>query len=142
MSDAAGIIVLIGRLLFVIFPLWVSGYQFHIKNPKMAEGYAQAMAFPMPALAGIPTGVWLVVSSISIALGIFPDIGALMMAVFAAVAAWYFHRFWMMPEDQKQNQTMFFYRNVMIFAASLIMFGYFTGVGVRYSITGPLIDLR
>ena len=83
-------------------------------------------------------------ASISVALGIWPDIGALMLAAFVAPAAWYFHRFWEVGDPtQKQAQTMFFYRNLMIFAASLIMFGFFAGVGhaLRFAVTGPAIDL-
>ena len=67
-----------------------------------------------------------------------------MFAVFVLPAAWYFHRFWEVQDpNQKQAQTMFFYRNVMMFATSLIMFGFFAGVGhaLRFAITGPLIDL-
>ncbi|HEV8419935.1 MAG TPA: DoxX family protein [Actinomycetota bacterium] len=144
MSDVAGIFILIGRILFVIFPSYVSGYSFHLKSSKMAEGYAQSVGFPVPAVAGWPAGLWLVVASISVALGIWPDIGALMFAAFVIPAAWYFHRFWEIEDPtQKQAQTMFFYRNVMMLAASLIMFGFFAGVGdaLRFSITGPLIDL-
>ena len=144
MGNAAGIFILIGRILFVIFPGYVSGYSFHVKNPRMAEGYSQSVGFPAPFLAGLPAGLWLVVASISVALGIWPDIGALMFAVFVIPAAWYFHRFWEVEDpNQKQAQTMFFYRNVMMLAASLIMFGFFAGVGkeLRFTITGPLIDL-
>ena len=144
MSDVAGIIILIGRILFVIFPAYVSGYSFHLKASKMSEGYAQSVGFPMPGLAGWPAGVWLVLASISIALGIWPDVGALMMAAFVIPAGWYFHRFWEVEDpNQKQAQTMFFYRNVMILAASLIMFGFFASVGegLRFAVTGSLFDL-
>lgn len=145
MTAAAGIIVLIGRILFVIFPAYLSGYQFHLRQAKMAEGYAQSVGFPFPGLAGTVAGVWLEVASISVALGIWPDIGALMFGAFVIPAAWYFHRFWTIEDpNQKQAQTMFFYRNVMMLATALIMFGFFATVdeGLRFSVTGSLIDLR
>jgi uncharacterized membrane protein YphA (DoxX/SURF4 family) len=144
MSVAAGILVLLGRILFVIFPAYVSGYGFHLKYPKNAEGYAQSVGFPFPVLAGIPAGIWLEVASISVALGIYPDIGALMFAAFVVVAAWYFHRFWEIEDaGQKQTQTGFFYRNIIMLATSLIMFGFFATVdeGLRFALTGSLIDL-
>ncbi|MGH2554746.1 MAG: DoxX family protein [Actinomycetota bacterium] len=144
MSDVAGIIILIGRILFAIFPAYVSGYSFHVKASKMAEGYAQSVGFPMPGIAGWPAGLWLVLGSVSIALGIWPDLGALMIAAFVIPAAWYFHRFWEIEDaNQKQAQTMFFYRNVMILAACLIMFGFFASVGdaLRFAVTGSLFDL-
>lgn len=145
MSELAGILVLIGRILFVIFPAYISGYSFHVRNPKAAEGYAQAMGFPMPAIAGTGAGIWLILASISIAVGIFPDVGALMLAAFVIVAAFYFHAYWKVEDaDQKQTQSMFFWRNVMIFAACLIMFAFFASVGpaLRYSLTDALIDLN
>lgn len=145
MSDTAGIIVLIGRILIVVFPAYISGYLFHLRNPKAAEGYATAFGFPIVALSGIPAGVWLVAASASIALGIWPDVGALMLAVFVVPAAFYFHRFWALQDpDQRQAQTQLFFRNVILFAACLIMFGFFASVGdaLPYTITGPLFDLN
>jgi putative oxidoreductase len=145
MDATAGIIILIGRILFVVFPGYVSGYQFHIKNSKMAEGYARSVGFPMPEIAGLPAGVWLGLASISVALGIYPDIGALMFAAFVIPAAWYFHRFWAVEDPaQKQVQTSYFYRNMIILGASLIMFGFFAAAGdaLRFSVTGSLIKLQ
>jgi putative oxidoreductase len=144
MSTLAGFIVLIGRVLFVIFPAYVSGYTFHIKNPKAAEGYSQSVGFPFPRLAGYPAGLWLVLASISVGVGIWPDIGALMFAVFVIPSAWYFHRFWTVEDPaQRQAQTMFFWRNMIMLGASLVMFGFFAsvGAGLRFAMTRALIDL-
>lgn len=144
MSDTAGIIILVGRVIFVIFPALISGYGFHLKHPKAAEGYAGSVGFPATGLAGIPAGLWLEVSCLSIALGVWADIGSLMLAAFVLVAAFYFHRYWAVTDaDQRQTQTQLFYRNVTTFAACLVMFGFFAGVGdaLPYTITGPLIDL-
>ena len=93
MSEAAGVIELVGRLLFGL-QFILAGAGFHITKSKMAEEYARSMRFPIPGIAGWPTGVWMVAGGASIALGIWPDIGALMIAVFAIPAAAWFHRFW------------------------------------------------
>jgi putative oxidoreductase len=143
MSDAAGIIQLIGRFLFAGYFAFV-GAGFHIAMSKAAEGYAASTRFPLPAIAGWPTGIWMVAGALSIALGIWPDIGALMIAVFAIVAAAYFHRFWELDDQmQKQTQQQLFGRNVIIVGACLVMFAFFTAVGdgLRYTITGPAFDL-
>lgn len=144
MSEAAGIIVLIGRILFVLFPGYESGFKFHLRQAKAAMGYAQSGKFPVPLLGGWPAGLWLVTASVSIAVGIFPDIGALMLAVFVTVAALYFHRFWQVTDPgERYVQTAYFYRNVIMLGACLIMFGFFAlvGDGLRYAVTGSLIDL-
>jgi putative oxidoreductase len=142
-SDTTGIIQLIGRILFGVYFVYV-GAGFHIAKTKMAEGYAGAMRFPVPAIAGWPTGLWMTAGGLSIILGIWPDIGALMIAAFAIVAAAYFHRFWELDDAmQKQTQQQLFGRNVIILGACLVMFGFFSAAGdaLRYSITGPAFDL-
>ena len=143
MSDAAGIFQLIGRILFSVYFIYV-GLGFHVAKSKMAEGYAQSTGFPTPAIAGWPTGLWMAAGGLSIALGIWPDIGALMIAVFAIAAAAYFHRFWELDDPmQKQTQQQLFGRNVIIVGACLVMFAFFIAAGdaLRYTITGPAFDL-
>jgi putative oxidoreductase len=144
MSDVAGVIVLVGRILVVIFPAYISGIAFHIRYPKMAEGYAKSMGFPVPAVTGLPAGLWLVASSLSIALGIWPDVGALMLGAFTIPTALYFHRYWVIEDtQQRQAQQQLFFRNLILLAACIVMFGFFTSVGkgLRFAVTAPLIDL-
>jgi putative oxidoreductase len=142
MSDAAGIIQLIGRLLFAGYFAFV-GAGFHVAKSKMAEGYAASTRFPVPAIAGWPTGLWMVAGALSIGLGVWPDVGALMIAVFAIVAAAYFHRFWEVDPTQTQTQQQLFGRNVIIVGACLVMFAFFSAAddALRYTITGPAFDL-
>jgi putative oxidoreductase len=139
MSDAAGVIELIGRILFGLYFVF-TGAGFHIPKSKMAEGYAQSMRFPIPGIAGWPTGLWMAAGGLSIALGIWPDIGALMIAAFAIPAAGWFHRFWEVQDPmQRQFQQGYFGRNVIIVGACLVMFALFAAAGdsLRYTITGP-----
>jgi uncharacterized membrane protein YphA (DoxX/SURF4 family) len=85
--------------------------------------------------------LWLLAASASIALGIWPDIGALMVGAFVIPTTWYFHRFWTIDDPgQRQAQSSSFYRNVEILGASLVMFGLFAsaGNGLRFTLTGPL----
>lgn len=143
MSDAAGIIQLIGRILFAAYFVFV-GVGFHVGKTKMAESYAGSAGFPVPAIAGWPTGVWMAAGGLSVMLGIWPDIGALMIAAFAVVAAAYFHRFWELDDPmQQQTQQQLFGRNLIIVGACLVMFAFFGSAGdaLRYSITGPAFDL-
>jgi putative oxidoreductase len=89
--------------MFVIFFL-VSGVGGHIARGKMMEDAARSAGFPIPAVAGWPAGIWLVAAAISIAFGIWPDVGALMVAAFVVPVAAYFHRFWEVDEQQKVMQ--------------------------------------
>jgi uncharacterized membrane protein YphA (DoxX/SURF4 family) len=142
MSAGAGIIVLIGRILFA-FTFANSGMAFHVRKSKMAEGYSRSIGFPVPAITGWPTGLWLTVGALFVALGIWPDLGALMVAAFVIPAAWWFHRFWAVGDPaQKQTAEFFFYRNLTYLGASLALFGLFVTVGpaLRFAITAPLFQ--
>jgi putative oxidoreductase len=142
-SDTTGIIQLIGRILFSTYFV-ISGVGFHVRMTKMAEEYSKGAGFPVPAVTGWPTGIWLVAGAVSVAFGIWPDIGALMIAAFAVVAAVYFHRFWAIDDPmQKQTQQQLFWRNMIIVGACLVMFAFFTAAGdaLRYAITGSAFEL-
>jgi hypothetical protein len=123
MSAAAGIVVLAGRILFAVFFGWVAG-RAHIRMSPMFEGGARAGGFPVPAVAGWPSGAWLAVAAV-------------------VIAAAYFHRFWELEdEQQKTMQTQLFWRNALALAAALVMFGSFAAFGpeLRFTITAPLFQ--
>jgi putative oxidoreductase len=143
MSIPAGVIVLVGRVLFAAFFGPVAGVG-HVRRSPTFEGYAKSAGFPIPAITGWPAGLWLLAGSASIALGVWPDLGSLMIGAFVVPAAFYFHTFWKI-EDQSQRQTQksFFWRNVVMLAASLMMFGLFVALGpkLRFTVTGPAVPV-
>lgn len=142
MSDLAGAIVLVGRILFSLVFINV-GLGFHVRQSTQAEGYARSAGFPLAAIAGWPTGLWMTAGGLSLALGIWPDVGALMIGLFLTVAALNFHRFWQLEDQmQKMTQNQLFFRNVMGSGAVLMIFGLFAtlGDGLRYTITPPLFS--
>jgi putative oxidoreductase len=143
MSEAAGVVVLIGRILFAYFFGAVAGVG-HVKRDQTMRGYAQQAGFPVPAAAGWVAGVWLMFGAASVGLGIWPDVGSLMIGAFTIPAALFFHRFWTL-DDQKQKayQTQLFYRNLVIIAAAVVFFGTFVTLGseLRFAVTAPLFDL-
>jgi uncharacterized membrane protein YphA (DoxX/SURF4 family) len=101
------------------------------------------VGFPAAGIAGWPTGLWLIAGSVSIGLGILPDIGALMIIVFLLVALSYFHRYWEIEDPmQKMTQQQLLWRNVFGIGACLVFFGTFVTLGpeLRYVITPALFD--
>jgi putative oxidoreductase len=140
MSDGAGVAVLIGRLVFAYYFGVVAGIG-HFKKDQMMRGYAQQAGFPVPAVAGWVAGVWLIFGAVSVGFGIWPDVGSLMIVAFVIPATLFFHRFWSFEDEaQKTLQTSAFYRNLIIFGASLVFFGTFVTLGseLRFTITAPL----
>jgi putative oxidoreductase len=142
MSVATGLIVLAGRILFAAFFGAVAGVG-HIRRSDQMEGYAKGAGFPLPPIAGWPVGLWLIAGAASIALGIWPDIGALMIAAFLGPAAWFFHRYWTLGDPmQKMTQTQLFWRNMIGIGACAVMFGTFVALGsaLRFAVTSALFD--
>ena len=141
MSEAAGLIVLLGRIVFAI-PFLSAAFA-HFKMGEQMVGYARSMGAPAPALGGWPAGVWLLASGLSVVLGVWPDIGALMIAAWGIPTAWWIHAWWRYEDAQaKQTQQLFFFRNVAFIGAGIILFGAFVALGedLRYVITAPLLS--
>jgi putative oxidoreductase len=141
MSDTGGIILLVGRLLFAVFALNAGAA--HVMKSGVFMGYAKSMNFPVVPITGWPTGLWIIAGGLSVGLGVWPDLGALMVLVFAVIAAGYFHRFWELGDEmQRMTQMLLFWRNTFIVGASLFMFATFVELGpaLRYAITTALIE--
>jgi uncharacterized membrane protein YphA (DoxX/SURF4 family) len=142
MSDGAGVVVLIGRILFAYFFGAVAGVG-HFRRDQMMRGYAQQAGFPVPAVAGWITGLWLMLGAVSVGLGIWPDLGSLMIGAFVIPAALFFLRYWTLEDEtQKTSQRQLFYRNLVILGAAVVFFGTFVTLGseLRFAITAPLFD--
>jgi putative oxidoreductase len=141
MSTFGGVVLLIGRILFVA--LFVSAAQGHIRNhPRYVAGSGKKLPFPI--LAGWPAGVFLLVAALSIVVGIWADIGSLMIAAFLVPAAVLFHPFWSQTDPAaRRTHEAGFYRDVSLLGAALALFALFTAVGhVPFALTGPALTLH
>jgi uncharacterized membrane protein YphA (DoxX/SURF4 family) len=136
----ASAIPLIGRILFVaLFAYSARGHIVdHDRFVKTAGG-----KLPIPYVAGWPSGAWLLVASLMMVLGIWADIGALMLAAFLVPTTLLIHRFWTFSDPaQRRTQQGSFYRNISLLGATLIIFVLFSVIGPgRFAITGSLLKL-
>ena len=142
MNTSAGIILLAGRVLFAVF--FANSAYGHFKNHKMMTGYAKQSGVPVPVVAGWPAGAWLAAASVSVAAGIWADLGALMLAAFVIPTSWFLHAFWKIEDPaQRQNERMSFLRNVAFLGAALALFAVFASIdhGLRFAVTGSLFHL-
>jgi len=141
MSVAASAIFLIGRTLFVA--LFVVSAQGHIANHDRYVTTARGK-IPVPYVAGWPVGTWLVLAILSLVLGIWPDVGVLMMGAFLIPTTILFHPFWTFSDPaQRRTQRSNFFRNISLLGATLALFGFLsvTGPG-QFAITRSLFSLR
>jgi putative oxidoreductase len=141
MSTTASAILLVGRILFVA--LFVVSAQGHIANHARYVSSARGR-IPIPYVAGWPVGVWLLLAVLSMVLGIWPDVGALMMAAFLIPTAVLFHPFWTFSDAaQRRTQRGSFLRNVSLLGATLALFALLSVAGPgQFAITRSFFNLR
>jgi putative oxidoreductase len=140
MSTLAGVILLAGRILFAgMFAFAARG---HIANhARYVAGSGKKL--PIPYIAGWPTGVLFVLADISIVVGIWPDIGALLLVAFLVPAALLFHPYWNFTDaTERRTHEGSFYRDVSLLGAALALFAFFASAGhIPFALTGSLLNL-
>src|SRR5262245_49151251 len=137
------IIVLIGRILFV-FVFLTSGYA-HFTQRNMMSQYAASKGVPQALPAVLAGGVLLVGGGLSVLLGIWADLGALMLFVFLVPTAILIHGFWKETDPQaKMTEMTHFSKDMGLAGAALMLFAFFSFAGddLGLTITGPLFHLR
>jgi putative oxidoreductase len=132
------LLVLIGRILFCA--LFLYSAVGHLTQTKMMAGYAQSRGVPQAHLATLVTGVMLVVGGLSVLLGIWADLGALILAAFLLPTAVMMHGFWRETGDARMTEQTQFFKDSALGGASLMLAGLISiaGDGLGYTITGPL----
>ncbi|MEY2722252.1 MAG: DoxX family protein [Actinobacteria bacterium] len=134
------VVLLVGRVLFAL--IFINSGIAHLTKLNAMTGYAQFKKVPSPKLAVIVTGLMLIIGGLYVALGIFADLGALLLAIFLIVSAFMMHNFWTIQDEQaKQAETINFFKNIALAGAALIIFALVsTGVEFGPEIRGALFD--
>jgi putative oxidoreductase len=133
------IVFLIGRILFVI-PFLLS-VQIHLINREQGVQYARMYKVPLAEL-GVPlTGVMALGGGLSVLLGIWGDLGALLIAAFLVLITPFMHAFWREEEAmQRINQLVNFQKNTAMLGGALVLFYLWNQLqgDAGLSITDPL----
>ena len=115
------LIIVIGRILFGGFFL-MSGIN-HFTKLEAMTGYAKYKKLPAATLGVLISGLMLVIGGITIILGYYADLGALLLAIFLVLAAVIFHNFWKETDaTAKQNEMLGFMKDMALAGAALILF--------------------
>jgi putative oxidoreductase len=134
------VVFLIGRILFVAIFVF-SGVTVHIIGREQGIQYARAYGSPLPEL-GVPlTGVVAIVGGLSVLLGIWADLGALLIAGFLVLITPFMHAFWKEQDPtQRQNQLFQFMKNAALLGGALVIFYAYNQLqgDAGLSITNPL----
>jgi putative oxidoreductase len=116
------IVFLIGRILLALIFVF-SGLTVHLIGRAQGIEYARMYNVPLVEL-GVPlTGVVAVLGGLSVAFGVWGDLGALFLVAFLALITPFMHAFWR-EEDamQKQVQTAMFMKNTGLLGGALVLF--------------------
>ncbi len=133
------VVVLVGRILFAV--LFLTSGMGHLTQAKNMAAYAKAKGVPLAGPAVVVSGVVILLGALSVLLGIWPDLGALLLVVFLVPTAILMHGFWRESDPQARQMEMIqFNKDVSLAGASLVMLGLFAAFGdeIGLTITGPL----
>jgi putative oxidoreductase len=136
------ILVLIGRILFAA--LFIPSAYNHFANGKMMAGYTAAKGVPQALAAVYAGGVLLGLGGLSVLLGIWADLGSLLLVVFLVPTALLMHNFWKEQDGQGRMMEMAqFQKDMALAGAGLMLLAFFSYVGddLGLTITGPLFNI-
>ncbi|MGA1362090.1 MAG: DoxX family protein [Ilumatobacteraceae bacterium] len=132
------IVLIIGRVLFAL--MLVTGGLNHFTKAEAMAGYAAHKGVPQPKLANLVSGLMLLLGGLSIILGVWADLGALVSAVVLLAMAVMMHDFWKAADPQaKQMETISFFKNVSMAGGALVMFAALAAVDKGVRVIGPMI---
>jgi len=136
------VVFLVGRILFALVFVF-SGATIHLLQRKQGIQYAKMYGVPL-AEVGVPlTGIMAVLGGLSVAVGLWGDLGALLIAAFLALITPLMHAFWR-EEDamQKQLQMVNFVKNTALLGGALALFYAWNQLqgDAGLSITDPLFN--
>jgi len=133
------VVALIGRILFAA--LFLGSAFGHFAQSEAMAGYAGSRGVPQPKLAVLASGVLILVGGLMVLLGIWIDLGALLLVLFLVPTAVLMHGFWKETDAQaKQLEMIAFQKDIALAGASLVIFALYSGYGenLGITITGPL----
>src|SRR2546428_12734202 len=127
------LLLLFGRILFVTF--FVIGGLGHFIRRPMLVGYARSLGVPAADVLVPFGGLLILAGSISIVLGLWPDLGAILLIVFLVPVTLWAHPFWKVTGEQRQMQGLNFWRNVTLAGGAPLLLYVFILGSSSYSIS-------
>lgn len=114
-------ILIIGRILFgALFLLSGIG---HFAKLEAMVGYAKYKKLPAAKFGVLISGLFFLIGGIYIILGLWVDLGALLLAITLILTAFIFHNFWKESDaTAKMNEQIAFNKDLSLAGAALILF--------------------
>lgn len=113
-------LLLLGRILFGGFFI-LSGIN-HFKNVTMMGGYARAKGTPAPEAAVLGTGALLLLGGLSILLGVYVQVGIVLLIIFLLGTTFQIHAYWKVTDPQaRMGERVNFMKNLALLGALLML---------------------
>jgi putative oxidoreductase len=129
------VLALVSRILFVMIFL-TSGLMGHLGPGRpMLTQFAAARKIPSPSFLVPFSGLWIVVGSLSVLLGIYGDV-SLMLASFVVATALFMHPNWRESDEQsKMQEQIQFSKDLALAGGALALFVLFAALGNELVLT-------
>jgi len=129
------VIELIGRLVFAGLFLFYAVQ--HATQFRGYSAFAGSRGTPFPKLSVAVTGLMLAVGGSFVALGLWADLGALILVVFLVPVAFVVHPFWKFEGQERAGEQGIFLKDLALGGAALALIA-LAHDGLAHSVTGPL----
>jgi uncharacterized membrane protein YphA (DoxX/SURF4 family) len=136
------VLVLIGRILYsAIFLTSAVG---HLTQTSGMAGYAKSKGVPMAWAATFASGILLLLGGLSVLLGVWADLGALLLVIFLIPTAVLMHGFWRESGEARMMEQIQFSKDIGLAGAGLMLIGLISYAGnhLGLTLTGPLFHLH
>ena len=84
-------------------------------------GYIASVGLPLPQVGAALALIVEIVGGIALITGFGTRFAALALAVFTAVASFFFHNYWAAPAEQQMVQQLMFFKNVAVVGGLLTL---------------------
>lgn len=118
------VILLIGRILYAA--LFLGSALGHLTKSKEMGGYAASRGVPAAVPATIASGVLILLGGLSVLLGVWGDLGSILLVVFLVPTAVLMHGFWKEADPMsRQMEMVAFNKDIALAGAALAFYWVF-----------------
>ncbi|MEU4418834.1 DoxX family protein [Nocardia salmonicida] len=133
------VVLLVGRILFAF--LFAGSAIGHLTKADDMAGYAAAKGVPMAKASVLASGVMLVLGALSVVLGLWGDVGSILLFVFLVPTAVLMHAFWKETDPMAKQMEMIHFNKDVALAGAALAFLWIFSTDPDLTLTDSLLGL-